>query len=417
VLHETARHEALTPAGWQRARAVAMIEHIAGDAVARFARDRDWPIHPLDAEGGSGVALRPLYFGACGVIWALRYLAAVGAISLPRTQAAQMEELLQLAQDRRAPYGTSGEGSYLMGETGMRLLSYWVEPREDIAARLHALIESNAVSPARELMWGAAGTLLAALFLYEHTGGSRWAALFRATAERLRSELRWSSEHESHYWVQELYGYTSTYIDAVHGFVGNALPLIRGRHLLPVETWEWWQEIIINTVRRTATRDGVRANWRPWLYMPPGMRPPMLLQVCHGAPGFIVCLADLPDSRIDDLLIAAGEAIWAAGPVVKGPTLCHGTAGNGYALLKLYDRTRDEKWLDRARAFAMHAMAQAEAAAHRYGQMRYSLWTGDLGLAVFLWDCLRATAEFPTLDVFFAAAEVAENDDRLRFRF
>ena len=59
-------------------------------------------------------------------------------------------------------------------------------------------------------------------------------------------------------------------------------------------------------------------------------------------------------------------------------------------------------WLQRARAFAMHAIAQMEADERRHGQQRYSLWTGDVGLAIYLWDCLRGRAEFPTLDVFFA---------------
>ena len=61
-------------------------------------------------------------------------------------------------------------------------------------------------------------------------------------------------------------------------------------------------------------------------------------------------------------------------------------------------------WLERARAFAMHAMAQCERDALAYGQLRYSLWTGDLGLAVYLWDCIRARPRFPTLDVFYADA-------------
>lgn len=51
----------------------------------------------------------------------------------------------------------------------------------------------------------------------------------------------------------------------------------------------------------------------------------------------------------------------------------------------------------------MHAIAQTEAAAERYGQMRYSLWTGDLGLAIYLWDCVHESAAFPSLDVFFAS--------------
>ena len=36
--------------------------------------------------------------------------------------------------------------------------------------------------------------------------------------------------------------------------------------------------------------------------------------------------------------------------------------------------------------------------------MRYSLWTGDLGFAVYLCDCLNGTANFPTLDVFYEDA-------------
>jgi hypothetical protein len=52
----------------------------------------------------------------------------------------------------------------------------------------------------------------------------------------------------------------------------------------------------------------------------------------------------------------------------------------------------------------MHGMAQSEADEAAYGQLRYSLWTGDLGFAIYLWDCQRGEAAFPTLDVFYGAA-------------
>ena len=60
------------------------------------------------------------------------------------------------------------------------------------------------------------------------------------------------------------------------------------------------------------------------------------------------------------------------------------------------------RWLERARAFAMHAIEQAYADERAVGRMRYSLWTGDTGLAIYLFDCIRVTPRFPTLDVFFA---------------
>ena len=59
-------------------------------------------------------------------------------------------------------------------------------------------------------------------------------------------------------------------------------------------------------------------------------------------------------------ILAAGRAVWHAGPLAKGYGLCHGTAGNGYAFLKLWQRTGDSAWLDRARSFAMHAIAQRD---------------------------------------------------------
>jgi hypothetical protein len=55
----------------------------------------------------------------------------------------------------------------------------------------------------------------------------------------------------------------------------------------------------------------------------------------------------------------------------------------------------------RARAFAMHGIKQTEAHAREYGQMRYSLWTGDLGFGTYLSDCIRGTGAFPTLETFF----------------
>ena len=66
--------------------------------------------------------------------------------------------------------------------------------------------------------------------------------------------------------------------------------------------------------------------------------------------------------------------------------------------LALLARTGDELWLRRARAFAMHALAQAQRFREAYGRGRYTLWTGDAGLAVYLWHCLDGRADLPALD-------------------
>jgi lanthionine synthetase-like protein len=408
-LFDPSRHEPLRDLAWDESRARATIERVLRDTETRFDEDSWWPIHPLDADGGEAGPLYPLYFGACGVVWALHYLEAVGAVRLSRRYADVVERLLP---QNRAWLGAQGSGdvaSYLMGDTPILMLRQWLDPRAHVLDRLQRLIAGNVDHPTRELMWGAPGTMLAAYFLHERTGEKRWADLFRRSARTLESRLLHSPECDCDYWTQYMYGERTTYLDAVHGFVGTALPLIRGRHLLDAKAWRAWEQRIAETVAHTATREGPLANWRTFLLPdreagsdPHSASPPMLMQYCHGAPGFVVCLGGFPAPSLDELLLAGGEATWAAGPLRKGSNLCHGTAGNGYAFLKLHERTKDPQWLARARAFAMHAIVQCEDDAMRYGQMRYSLWTGDLGLAIYLWNCIRGSATFPTLDVFFA---------------
>ncbi len=402
-LFDPSRHEPLRATPWDEDQVRATIARIVEDCERRFTPDRYWPLHPRDGGGKPGAAAfaTSLYDGACGVIWALHYLEARGAARLSRGYCDDLDALLVR---NRAALGADERkrASFLDGDTPIRLLAYGRDPSPELARELAALIGGNLEHPARELMWGSPGTMLAALFLHERTGDQRWADLFRRTAARLRSQLLWSDEHRCHYWTQEMGGWTTTYLGAVHGFVATALPLVRGRELLDAVAWSDWERVIAGTVARTARVANGRANWPALLFLEKGWQEKRLMQVCHGAPGFVTCLAGFPGHALDDLLLAAGEAIWAAGPLAKGANLCHGTGGNGYAFLKLWTRTHERVWLDRARAFAMHGIDQMLHDAARYGHLHYSLWTGDAGFAIYLWDCLRATSRFPTLDVFYA---------------
>jgi hypothetical protein len=162
----------------------------------------------------------------------------------------------------------------------------------------------------------------------------------------------------------------------IHGFVGNVAALgdVTGA---------------ADVLARTAIVEDGRANWPPTV----GSESKPRLQWCHGAPGIVTTAVDYLD---EELLLAGAELVWSAGPPhaeEKGAGLCHGTAGNGYALLKTFERTGDERWLERARAFAMHALAQVERL-----PPRYSLFTGGVGAALYAADCLDARARFPIVD-------------------
>ena len=120
-------------------------------------------------------------------------------------------------------------------------------------------------------------------------------------------------------------------------------------------------------------------------------------QWCHGAPGIVCSLAALPrEDELDELLLAGAELTWAAGPLRKGASLCHGTAGNGFAFLKLFARTGDERWLERAPAPSRPTPRRRSPPTRReYGHGRHSLWTGDLGTALFLQQCITGDARAP----------------------
>lgn len=223
--------------------------------------------------------------------------------------------------------------------------------------------------------------------------------MIRAGADALGRSFEDDAQLGAGVWTQQLYGQSVRYVGAVHGVAGNAYVLQRVAHLLDPAAAARWSAALARSLGASAIRSDGMANWPAKLDDPGEGTPAMLLvQHCHGAPGMITSFAAVPHAD-EALLIEGGELIWRAGPLTKGSNLCHGTAGNGDAFLKLFERTGDQLWLDRARAFAVHALAQSEAQAGELGRGCYSLWTGDLGLACYLWDCLGGKAAFPTLDV------------------
>jgi Lanthionine synthetase C-like protein len=178
-----------------------------------------------------------------------------------------------------------------------------------------------------------------------------------------------------------------------HGFASNAFVLLADRDLLGDGANEVASRIRDVLRDLAVEQDGV-AQWLPLADVATGRRP---VQWCHGSPGIVTSLAGLAaDDEADRLLAAGGELTWRAGPLVKGGAgLCHGTAGNAYVLLSLHSRSADERWLDRARTFAMDALADVDR--RRQSRGRYTLFTGDIGVALLLRRCLAADATFPFL--------------------
>jgi len=387
VLYESAQFEPLIDEPWVPARVEDAIAAIVSDADAAFDPDALWPAHEWDG-WEEPLPLKALYVGAAGVIWALDSLRRRGHAETSLDLAAAALRTLEL--ERGAPDFTADEhyhpASLLCGEAGPLLVAYRLASDAALADDVYALVRGNVANPTDDVSWGAPGTLLAALAMGEWTREPRWEEAARETATALRAR-----RGDDGLWRQD-----DDYrgLGTLHGAAGNTLALLR------LESDDALASETAAVLSRHAFREGGLANWpgspRPQLARPRDGR--ICLQWCTGAPGVLAGAWDYLD---EDLLLAGAELIWHAGAHgdEKGHGLCHGTSGNGFALLKAFARTGDERWLERARRFAVHALAQAERIATTNGRRRYSLFTGDVGTALFAAACLNLDARYPIIDV------------------
>ena len=400
-LYDPSRHEPLAAAPWSESAARSAIARMVDDSFAAFSPEGLWPAHPLDDPDTPDTRYAMLYLGAGGVILALRWLARRGYLAPER---AAFESTIPTLLARNRAVGETRPGStasLLIGDAGLLLLQWDARPDPALADRLFEVVEGNLHHPAQESLWGSPGTLLAALHMAQATGQARWADLFERGARILLHQMVFDFTLGVWVWRQDLYGKVRCYLGGAHGFAGNVYPVLRGAALLPRQLLDSFTERAWQTLSVLALRGGGCANWHAVHDPQPGVARLPLTQDCHGAPGIVVRLATAPRTPDwDPLLLQAGEMTWRAGPLTKGAGLCHGTAGNGYALLKLWTRTGEPVWLDRARAFAMHAIEQVERQRVEYGQGRHSLWTGDIGVAIYLAACIARDSDFPTLDRF-----------------
>src|SRR5918997_918306 len=133
------------------------------------------------------------------------------------------------------------------GETGPLLVAFRLAADPALADDLHALVRANVASPTDDVMWGAPGTLLAALALAEWTGEPRWEEAARETATALRArrgdDLLWRQDDD----------YRG--LGTLHGAAGNTLALLR---LEPDAALAAETAAVLD---RTAFREDGLANW------------------------------------------------------------------------------------------------------------------------------------------------------------
>jgi Lanthionine synthetase C-like protein len=383
TLYDPQAHERLVEDEWDEERARAAIQSIVNEAVSAIGLQGHWPVHPLDVDPADPDVHNSVYMGSAGMLWAMASLAATGAADVPLDLTADIEGIVEAY--RASPDFGESAGLWV-GETGVVMAAYAITGHMAHAERALELARSNLTSDTNEVMWGTPGTTLAMHHLYRRTGDERFNEVWAEGAERIFAQ--WGEEG---LWTQHLYGKVARMLGPAHGFAGNVRVLAQGGDMLEAVRVRATPVVELNAVR-----EGKLVNWPAEAGLALDARQNTIrTQWCHGAPGMVATLWDLAP---EELMVGGGELTWTAGPLAKGPGFCHGTAGNGYAFLKLHALTGDDLWLDRARAFAMHAIGQVEHMREEHGQGRYTLFTGDAGVALYVRGCIEADPDVPTID-------------------
>lgn len=396
MLYDQTKHETLTSTLWNERVARETIHKILKDTDTSFSRTTFWKRHPSDRESNpNDPPMTSLFNGASSTAWSLLDLKEKGYA--PEYQNDYLTALEPIYKSYlETPDSGDKVPGYLFGETGILTVIERFHPNSKYLTSLLESIQHTITRPENELMWAAPGTLIAAQLLFERSGHTKYIPLIKNSAEHILKEWKFDSDEQFYIWTQDLYGSKNKYLGGVHGFAGNVLSLLKAMPHLNSEQQKFILEKSIETLIKTSFTENDLTNWPPHKNATK-----QLTQWCHGAPGIITSFGDYPKNHSADLdliLLQAAELVWKSGPLLKPFGLCHGTAGNGYALLKMFTRTQDEKWLTRARSFAMHAIEQSNKCAKDYGRYRHELFTGDLGLAQYLSSCLQHDSAWPLID-------------------
>jgi hypothetical protein len=393
-LHDATLHEPLGDHAWSSDAALDGACEIALDALD-VARRGLWPMHPDDARDDDDFDVATcMYFGAAGVALALDWLARELDTPPPSTVPELFEDIRE--QHAANPPFTPSPASWLIGRSGVAAALHVLDdaPLDTVLAEAATTIDN----PTHDPLTGAGHALLGLLAMHErHPHDARIVECFRDGVAREVAALQ-PGPAGCDAWLVDLYGRPEWMIGAGHGAAGTLQPMLRGAHLLDAATNERVLDVARQLVAAAAIIDGDHVNWPPASASDDTKVP---LQWCHGAPGIILALAHAARDHAPtrDLLVAGGELTWHAGPLAKGPTICHGTAGNALALLELFEVTGDDRWLDRARRLAMHALDQVRRRRDEVGRGRYALMTGDLGVATCLVQCERVRPGIVGLDL------------------
>ncbi|XP_047480852.1 lanC-like protein 2 isoform X1 [Penaeus chinensis] len=244
-----------------------------------------------------------------------------------------------------------------------------------------------------EILYGRAGYLYALLLIQQKIGKAEIDdTLVRSVVSAILDSGRALSLKEKRSVPLMYQWHEKHYIGAAHGIIGILFMLLQAKeHLTSAEL----NELVKPTIDYVAKLQFPSGNLPSSL----SNESDRLIHWCHGAPGAVFLFAKayqvFNERSYLEHALKAGESIWERGLLKKGYGLCHGSSGNGYALLYLYQVTGDSEMLYRAAQFG-HWCQDYGKHGCRTPDRPMSLFEGLAGNIHFLADIAKPkNAKFP----------------------
>ncbi|XP_030846676.1 lanC-like protein 2 isoform X1 [Strongylocentrotus purpuratus] len=248
-----------------------------------------------------------------------------------------------------------------------------------------------------ELLYGRVGYLYALLFLQKHLGeGNIDPGIINKVCRCILDSGEKLAKKEKSKSPLLFEWHNKKYVGAAHGMAGILALLMQVKSDTVTGSLP---SLIKPTVDYILELRFPSGNFPSSL----GNQSDKLIHWCHGAPGVVHMLLQahkvFGDAKYLSAAVDCGTVVWERGILRKGYGLCHGTAGNAYAFLALYQATKDEQYLYKACKFAEWCMDYGKHGC-KLADRPYSLMEGMAGTIYFLSDLLHPNdARFPGLYV------------------
>ena len=374
--------------------------------------------------GSNGIAREidgAVYVGPAGVAYALLHVAGTGVFQDSSPLLQRADSYIRANYDyaeKRAPRRRGEKVGFLIGYSGVYAVDAAVgKALGDEGRTRRSLAKFNEIAGlavegacnSDELLVGRAGYVCGSLWLNRTVSGGAVPAerIARVCDAMVSSGREYSRRRRSPSPLMYQY-YDTEYLGAAHGLCSILQMLLSAPGYL--DSRPDAKADVEGSLRYLLSIQTAEGNFPCAMDEVPGIGSARrsedeLVHWCHGAPGTIYLLARayLAWKKEEHLRAAlkCGDLIWRKGLLKKGPGICHGVAGNGYAFLLLYRLTGDQEHLYRARCFADFLGRREFAEGARTPDCPLSLYEGLAGTACFLADLARPDgATFPFFDIF-----------------